>query len=178
MWVEPRGVPESVRKMLTEYDYYKKPFPSGKYALTVIYTTLDPNDKKTGFKLCAAPARIYSASMPLDYLIILPEVPTIGKSAIFHSVFYRQPMDFEIVAMLNKGEDIFAFSTMGNYKYTLVYKHKSTRKFLVFFDLDWDKRWDDLVVMLNMISRCTSNSCGGHKKRSSGNPSQGNRQTF
>ncbi|MFN3995800.1 MAG: hypothetical protein ACK4GR_04630, partial [bacterium] len=57
------------------------------------------------------------------------------------------------------------YNSNVDHKFINIFKHKDKDEYLVFFDLNFDRKFSDLIILLNYVSPCS----GGGRGENQGN---------
>jgi len=145
--------------------------PPGKYTLLVLYSTErinnDISSKSGKIEFGIFPDLKYISSNSINMYSFFYKIPQRGSTKIFESQFITetkpltfQPLPFNLFFSITIRDDKVIYNSAIDHKYIMMFKHKEKEEYLVFFDVNFDKDFSDLIILLNYISAC-SGSGGG-----------------
>lgn len=175
----PEGIPSFIIPKLKNYNYHLSSLAPGKYTLIVIYSTQEIYKKSEILKNKKIEIGIFPdlryISTSINTYKLFSSIPERGKTKIFESKFITNtnpinfdPLPFSLYFSLSNQEDTVIYNSQIDHQYITVFKHKEKEEYLAFFDLNFDKNFSDLIVLINYISACSSS--GGRGQNKGNNP--------
>jgi hypothetical protein len=176
----PEGTPDFILPKLKNYSYNMSPIPAGKYTLIVVYSNeqlnQDIKSKQKKLEIGILPDLKYLQSNSINMYQLFDNIPQKGNTAIFESSFITNanPLTFEalpfnIFFSIKAKKDSVIYNSSLDHKYISIFKHKEKEEYLIFFDLNFDNNFSDLIILINYISAC-SNSGGGRGNNQGNSP--------
>lgn len=178
--VLPYGIPDFIADKLKKYNYYSSSLVAGKYTLIVIYSNLELYKtssilKNKKIEIGILPDFRYISSSSINAYKLFLSIPNKGNTKIFESQFIIntnpltfQALPFSIYFSLSTNQDTVIYNSLIDTKYIYIFKHKGKDEYLVFFDLDCDNNFSDLIILLNYISPPSGQ--GGRGENKGNNP--------
>ncbi|MEN3015524.1 MAG: hypothetical protein ABDH21_05675 [bacterium] len=174
--IVPNGIPDFIASKMKNYNYYLLSIPPGKYTLIVVYSNpiISKSDilKNKRIEIGIFPDLRYISSSSINAYKLFSEIPDKGKTKIFESKFITDtnpltfnPLPFCMYFAVSTAQDNVIYNSNIDHKYIMIFKHKQKDEFLVFFDINFDNLFSDLIVLINFISVCS----GGGRGDSQGN---------
>ncbi len=175
----PKGIPTKIKEKLKKYNYYQSALEPGKYVIVVVYSIYDLTKKSNVLKnkeieigLLPDLKNLQNAS--LNFFKLFNKIPLQGETKNIETYFItnQNPTKFEALPfsisfiVSNKSDRVIINSNLDN-KYIMIFKHKEKDEYLVFFDLDFDNSFSDLILLLVYMGPCSAS--GGGRGGSSGN---------
>lgn len=173
----PEGIPEFIIPKMKNYDYYSLPLQPGKYTSIVVHseTEIYKNSsilKNKKIEIGIFPDLRYISSNSINIYKLFSGIPEKGKTKMFESKFIIntnpivwEALPFGIYFSLSNNQDTVIYNSNIDHKFIYIFKHKEKEEYLVFFDLNFDKKFGDLVILLNYVSACS----GGGRGENQGN---------
>ncbi|MGB9638003.1 MAG: hypothetical protein ACPL1F_01720 [bacterium] len=175
----PKGIPQKVKEKLKNYNYYQSALEPGKYVIVVLYSIYDlpkksKNLKNKEIEIGLIPDLKNLQNSSLNFYKIFNKIPLQGETKNIETYFItdQNPTKFEALPfslsfiISNKSDRVIINSNLDN-KYIMIFKHKEKDEYLVFFDLDFDNNFSDLILLLVYMGPCSAS--GGGRGGSSGN---------
>jgi len=168
----PPGTPDFIIPKLKNYNYYLSSIPAGKYTLIVIYSNQELYKtseilKNKKMEIGIFPDLRYISSNSVNMYKLFSTIPEKGKTKIFESQFITDtnpltfsPLPFSFYFSLSTNEDSVIYNSNIDHKYISIFKHKEKDEYLVFFDINFDGNFSDLIILINYISPCSSSGGG------------------
>lgn len=175
----PKGIPQKIKEKLKSYNYYQSSLEPGKYVIITVYSIYDlPKKSKTlknkEIEIGLIPDLKNLQNASINFFKLFNKIPLQGETKNIETYFIttQNPTKFEALPfslsfiLSNKSDRIIINSNLDN-KYIMIFKHKEKDEYLVFFDLDFDNNFSDLVLLLVYIGPCSAPQ--GGRGGSSGN---------
>ncbi|MFN4219576.1 MAG: hypothetical protein ACK4GJ_01480 [bacterium] len=174
--VIPEGIPEFIIPKMKNYNYYSLSLAAGKYTSIVVHsdTEIYKSDilKNKKIEIGIFPDLRYISSNSINIYKLFSGIPEKGKTKMFESKFITntnpvtwEALPFGIYFSLSNNQDTVIYNSNVDHKFINIFKHKDKDEYLVFFDLNFDRKFSDLIILLNYVSPCS----GGGRGENQGN---------